>query len=284
MKDFENKVAFVSGAASGIGLGMVKALLAKGMQVMMADIEEEALKKAASALESNAVSTVLCDVSVRDAVFDAARETISTFGKIHVVCNNAGVSTGGLIDECDEGDWSWSLGVNLMGVIHGCQAFVPHLKAQGEGGHIVNTASMAGLLGRVPGWTTYNATKYAVVGMTESLYEEGKLAGFGASVLCPGAVRTRIYEAPRNRQDRFGPQVSKAAYTDISKDLAKGLDPDIVGDLVVEAIEAERLHILTDPRFEKMVAKRFARLAADFEWAANSKALTNTDSPGAAKI
>jgi len=219
------------------------------------------------------VSSVLCDVSTRDSVFAAADKTLAELGKVHIVCNNAGVSTGGLIDECDEGDWQWSLGVNLMGVVHGCQAFIPHIKSQGEGGHIVNTASMAGLLGRNPGWTTYNATKYAVVGLTESLYEEGRLGGFGASVLCPGAVRTRIYEAPRNRPDRFGPQVSKPAYTDISRDIEQGLAPDIVGELVVEAIKAKRLHILTDPRFSRLVDKRFARLAADFEWAANSAAL-----------
>jgi len=281
MDSFDGKVAFVTGAASGIGLGMVKAFLARGMQVMMADIEEEALRKAANSLDSNAVSTIVCDVSTRDSVFDAANETIETFGKVHVVCNNAGVSTGGLIDECDAGDWDWGIGVNLMGVVHGCEAFVPHIKAQGEGGHVVNTASMAGLLGRNPGWTIYNASKYAVVGLTEALFEEGKIGGFGASVLCPGAVRTQIYHAPRNRPERHGPQVSKPAYTDISDDLAKGLDPDIVGQLVVEAISARRLHIITDPRFGRMVEKRFERIAADFEWAANSETLRMSGSPGA---
>ncbi len=273
MHELKGKVAFVTGAASGIGLGMVKAFLRQGMQVMMADIEEAALQQAVVNLESNAVSSVICDVSNREAVFAAADKTLAEFGRVHLVCNNAGVSTGGLIDECDEGDWQWSLGVNLMGVVHGCQAFLPHIKSQGQGGHIVNTASMAGLLGRNPGWTTYNATKYAVVGLTESLYEEGRLGGFGASVLCPGAVRTRIYEAPRNRPDRFGPQISKPAYTDISDELARGLDPNIVGELVVEAVQAKRLHILTDPRFARLVDKRFERLTADFEWAANSTAL-----------
>ncbi len=282
MQEFADKVAFVTGAASGIGLGMVKAFLAEGMQVMMADIEEEVLKVAAAELESNAVSWVVCDVSDRSSVFDAAAATLAAYEKIHVVCNNAGVSTGGLIEECDEGDWNWTVGVNLLGVVHGCQAFVPTIKAQGEGGHIVNTASMAGLLARSPGWTPYNSTKYAVVGLTESLYEEGRLGGFGASVLCPGGVRTNITAAPRNRQARFGPQVSKVSYNDITEDIAKGLDPEIVGRLVVEAIRAERLHILTDPRFARLVQKRFERLADDFEWAANSQALTSTSSPGAA--
>ena len=281
MDDFEGKVAFVSGAASGIGLGMVKAFLARGMQVMMADIEEEALLKAASTLGSNAISTIVCDVGSRESVQDAANETIETFGKVHVVCNNAGVSTGGLIDECDSGDWDWCMGVNLMGVVHGCEAFIPHIKAQGEGGHVVNTASMAGLLGRNPGWTIYNASKYAVVGLTEALFEEGKIGGFGASVLCPGAVRTQIYHAPRNRPERHGPQRSKPAYTDISNDLAKGLDPDIVGQLVTEAIIAKRLHIITDPRFGRMVKKRFDRIASDFDWAANSETLRISGSPGA---
>ena len=146
---------------------------------------------------------------------------------------------------------------------------------------MVNTASMAGLLGRNPGWTIYNASKYAVVGLTEALFEEGKIGGFGASVLCPGAVRTQIYHAPRNRPERHGPQRSKPAYTDISNDLAKGLDPDIVGQLVTEAIIAKRLHIITDPRFGRMVKKRFDRIASDFDWAANSETLRISGSPGA---
>ena len=216
-------------------------------------------------------------------MFAAADATLAAFGRVHVVCNNAGVSTGGLIEECDEGDWDWSVGVNYRGVVHGCQAFVPHFKRQAEGGHFVNTSSMAGLLGGMVGWGPYNSTKYAVVGLTEVLRQEGKSGGFGASVLCPGAVKTNIYEAPRNRQQRFGEQVSKVTFEDITEGIEQGLNPDVVGRLVVEAVVANRFYIFTDPRFRRLLEKRFARLLEDIEWAADSRALGTAGAPGAHK-
>jgi NAD(P)-dependent dehydrogenase (short-subunit alcohol dehydrogenase family) len=287
MEELTNKVAFVTGAASGIGLGISRALLAAGARVMMADIEAPVLATAADSLRSVAVggaesiATVVCDVSDRDSVFSAAAATLDAFGRVHVVCNNAGVSTGGLIEDCDEGDWSWSIGVNYLGVLHGCQAFLPHIKRQGEGGHIVNTSSMAGLLGGMAGWGPYNSTKFAVVGLTEVLRQEGRLGGFGASVLCPGGVRTNINDAPRNRPDRFGEQVSNVTFEDISEGIEQGLDPDIVGHLVVEAVLANRLYIFTDPRFRRLLEKRFARILEDVDWAADSQALVSAEAPGA---
>jgi NAD(P)-dependent dehydrogenase (short-subunit alcohol dehydrogenase family) len=287
VESIKDRVAFVTGAASGIGLGITRALVDAGARVMMADIEAPALAAAASELaidggqDGGEIDTVVCDVSDRDSVFAAAEATLAAFGRVHLVCNNAGVSTGGLIEDCDEGDWGWSVGVNYLGVVHGCQAFVPHIKRQGEGGHIVNTSSMAGLLGGMPGWGPYNSTKFAVVGLTEVLRQEGRTGGFGASVLCPGGVRTNIYDAPRNRPGRFGKQVSKVAFEDISEGIAQGLDPDIVGRLVVEGVLANRLYIFTDPRFRKLLNKRFARIIEDVDWAAASDSLGSAGAPGA---
>jgi len=282
MFDPNGKTAFVTGAASGIGLGMTRAFANAGMRVMMADIEQEALVSAADGLrrQGATVETIVCDVSERSSVFSAAARTLDAFGRVHVVCNNAGVTSGGLMEECTESDWHWVIGVNFLGVLHGCQAFLPHIKRQKEGGHIVNTSSMAGLLGGMPAWGPYNSTKYAVVGLTEVLRQEGREGGFSASVLCPGGVNTRIFEAPRNRPERFGAQESIVADNIAAEDLKKGLDPDIVGRLVLEAIQANRQFIFTDPRFRAMVERRHEKMLADFEWAAQSQALVSERAPG----
>jgi NAD(P)-dependent dehydrogenase (short-subunit alcohol dehydrogenase family) len=285
MQETVGKVAFVTGAASGIGLGMVRAFADAGMHVVMADIEADALAKAAAeARRSGArIETVICDVSDRRSVFAAAATTIEAFGKVHVVCNNAGVTSGGLIEECTEADWNWVLGVNFLGVLYGCQAFVPHIKRQREGGHIVNTSSMAGILGGMPAWAPYNATKFAVVGLSEVLRQEGRTGGFGASVLCPGGVNTNIFDAPRNRPARFGPQESVVAENVRADDIKKGLAPDIVGRLVLEAIRADRFFVFTDPRFRSQVVRRHEKMLADFDWAAQSAALVESNAPGASR-
>jgi NAD(P)-dependent dehydrogenase (short-subunit alcohol dehydrogenase family) len=171
--------------------------------------------------------------------------------------------------------------VNYLGVVHGCQAFIPHIRRQGEGGHIVNTSSMAGLLGGMAGWGPYNSTKFAVVGLTEVLRQEGREGGFGASVLCPGGVNTNIFDAARNRPERFGAQRSAVAHTGSATDVADALDPAIVGELVREAIEANRLYVFTDPRFRGLLEKRFARILEDLDWSAHSDALVHGDAPGA---
>ena len=211
----------------------------------------------------------------------AADAALTQFGKVHLLCNNAGVSTGGLVEDCDAGDWDWTIGVNYLGVLHGCQAFVPHIKRQGEGGHIVNTSSMAGLLGGMAGWGPYNSTKFAVVGLTEVLRQEGRIGGFGASVLCPGGVATNIFDAPRNRPDRFGPQVSNVAYDNTGEGIEEALNPDVVGRLVLEAVRNNRLYIFTDPRFQKLMVKKHERMLDDLKWAAGTQALVEAGAPGA---
>ncbi len=283
MQDLAGRVAFVTGAASGIGLGIATALGKAGMKLMLADIEQAPLDGAAAQLERLDIelATCLCDVSDRASVFAAADATLQAFGKVHVLCNNAGVSSGGLLEDCEQSDWDWVIGVNYLGVVYGCQAFIPHIKRQAEGGHIVNTSSMAGLLGGMAGWGPYNSTKFAVVGLTEVLRQEGREGGFGASVLCPGGVNTNIFDAPRNRPERFGAQRSKVAHTGSETDMTKALDPQVVGELVHEAILENRLYIFTDPRFRDLLERRFARILEDLEWAAASNALVEGEAPGA---
>lgn len=287
MQDVDGRVAFVTGGASGIGLGIGRALGTAGARVMLADIEAPALDRAASALRAAGVevATAICDVSDRKSVFAAADATLSAFGAVHIVCNNAGVSSGGAVDECSQSDWDWVIGVNYLGVLYGCQAFLPHIRRAAGGGHVVNTASMAGVLGYMAEWGPYNSTKFAVVGLTEVLRAEGREHGFGASVLCPGAVSTNIADAHRNRPERFGPQESPVTGGDVSvleAGLQAGLDPDVVGELVLEAIRADRLYIFTDPRMRRLVQRRHERMLEDFEWAAHSSALVRAGAPGAA--
>lgn len=290
MENIEGRVAFVTGAASGIGLGMTRAYLAAGMKVMLADIEQKALDRTMNALRaslpadrSGDVASVIVDVAQRRSVHAAAEATLDTFGKVHVLCNNAGVTSGGLIEDCTEGDWNWVIGVNFLGVVHGCQAFIPHIKRQGEGGHVVNTASMAGVLGAMPAWSPYNSTKFAVVGLSEVIRQEGREGGYGASVLCPGGVATNIFDAPRNRGEQYGPQQSTVAQDVSAADIQKGLDPDIVGRLVLEAILADRFFIFTDPRLGSRVERRHQKMMSDFEWAAHSRALVEAGAPGSAR-
>jgi len=282
MQDLSGRVAFVTGAASGIGLGIATALGRAGMKLMLADIERPPLDVAADHLRTLGIelATCACDVSDRASVFAAAEATLDTFGEIHVVCNNAGVSSGGLVEECAQSDWDWVIGVNYLGVLYGCQAFIPHIKRQAEGGHIVNTSSMAGLLGGMAGWGPYNSTKFAVVGLTEVLRQEGREGGFGASVLCPGGVNTNIFDAPRNRPERYGPQRSKVAYSGTDTDMAKALDPRVVGELVRESIVENRLYIFTDPRFRELLERRFTRILEDLDWSAASNALAEGNAPG----
>jgi NAD(P)-dependent dehydrogenase (short-subunit alcohol dehydrogenase family) len=283
VQDLAGKVAFITGAASGIGFGMATAFGRAGMKLMLADIEQAPLDDAVERLRAldMEVVTCLCDVSDRPSVKTAAEATLDAFGKVHVVCNNAGVSSGGLLEECDQGDWDWVIGVNYLGVLHGCQAFIPHIKRQAEGGHIVNTSSMAGLLGGMAGWGPYNSTKFAVVGLTEVLRQEGREGGFGASVLCPGGVNTNIFKAPRTRPPRFGPKHSTGAHSGRDSDMTKALDPMVVGELVREAILDNRLYIFTDPRFRSMLERRFERIFEDLDWAAASTSLVNANAPGA---
>src|SRR5712672_487363 len=206
MRELAGRTAFVTGGASGIGFALGAAFAQAGMKVMLADIETDALAEAVKSLQDFApnVRGVACDVADPISVERAANASCEAFGNVHVVCNNAGVAAAGGIDNISLDNWRWVLDVNLMGVLHGVRAFLPHIREHGEGGHIVNTASMAGMNGGL-GFSPYTASKFAVVGMSEGLAEQLMPFGIGVSVLCPYFVRTGIGESGRNRLDRYGP-------------------------------------------------------------------------------
>jgi NAD(P)-dependent dehydrogenase (short-subunit alcohol dehydrogenase family) len=278
IKEFRGKTAFVTGGASGIGLGMARAFGRAGMNVVVADIDLDAAKSAADRLVSEQIKAVpvLCDVTERAAIRSAALDAVAAFGKIHVVCNNAGVAVGGQIGTVREKDWDWILDVNLKGVVYGTEVFTPLIKSHGEGGHFVNTASMAGMIAPA-GMEPYTATKFAVVAMSEGWAQQLAPANIGVSVLCPGFVRTRIHESGRARQDRYGGHGAVDALgngpSEAAQLVAAGIDPDIVGERVVEAVRDGELYIFTHPMFKDFVAARFANILAAFDHAKESKAL-----------
>ena len=278
MRDLTGKVAFITGGASGLGLAMAHAFGDVGMSVMLADIDEPPLVAAVKELEERQikVASVICDVADRAAVQAAAAETVKVFGKVHVVCNNAGVGAGGPIDQVKTADWDWILAVNLMGVVYGMEAFLPYVRAHGEGGCFVNTASMAGMVSP-PGMEPYSATKFAVVAMSEGWAGQLAAENIGVSVLCPGFVKTKIHLSGRARQARFGgpPPVDGLAAT--SALVENGIDPARVGRRVVEAIQNEELYIFTHPDMRGAVEMRTARLLAAFDSAAASPALAGMD-------
>jgi NAD(P)-dependent dehydrogenase (short-subunit alcohol dehydrogenase family) len=270
MREFKGKTAFVTGGASGIGLAMAKAFAEAGMNVMLADVEQSALDQARKDLGQygNHVLGVACDVADPDHVERAAQATFSAFGKVHVLCNNAGVAAAGGIDHVSVDNWRWVVDVNLMGVVYGVRSFLPHMRAHGEGGHVVNTASMAGMINNM-GFSPYAATKFAVVAMSEGLRMQLAPFGIGVSVLCPDFVRTRIGESGRNRPERYGeappldPNSAAAAFVaEISRQIAAGVDPADVAARVVNAIRTDELYIFTHPNMRLAVDGRFATIEA----------------------
>ncbi|MBV9990061.1 MAG: SDR family NAD(P)-dependent oxidoreductase [Alphaproteobacteria bacterium] len=281
MKDFRGKTAFVTGGASGIGLSMARAFGRAGMNVVLADLDMATAGAAADRLASEQIKAVpvRCDVSERGSVREAALEAIAAFGKVHVVCNNAGVAVGGQLGMVKDRDWDWILDVNLKGVVYGTEVFVPLIKSHGEGGHFVNTASMAGMVSP-PGLEPYCATKFAVVAMSEGWYGQLAPMGIGVSVLCPGFVKTRIHESGRARQDKYGgigdvdPGVA-ATREEAAQNVLNGIDPDIVGNRVVEAVQNGELYIFTHPAMRSFVEMRFAAILQGFDAAANSPALAS---------
>lgn len=270
MRDFAGKTAFVTGGASGIGYALGRAFAQAGMKVMLADIETDALQAAVASLDGVGPTArgVACDVADPVSVERAAEATYAAFGKVHVVCNNAGVAGGSGIDNISLETWRWVLDVNVMGIVHGIRSFVPHMRAHGEGGHIVNTASMAGIASSL-GFSPYAASKFAVVSMSEGLAIQLKPLGIGVSVLCPDFVRTRISESRRNRQARYGPaQIPDPASpagrlaADIAERVQAGLDPAEVAARVLTAIRDNELYVFTHPETRPAIEERFAVLRA----------------------
>ena len=273
MKDLAEKTAFVTGAASGIGLGIATALSQAGVKVMLCDIEEAALTKAVEDLKlTNAdVDGVRADVSLKAELQAAADATIACYGKVHILVNNAGVGGGGSYGRWTDASWNWTLGVNLMSVVWGIEIFGPLIEAHGEGGQIVSTASIAGLIaGAGP---AYNVTKYGVVALSEGLRVRLAPRGIGVSVLCPGFIRTKIMNSERNVPQRFaGPMEQPptegpgAEFLRMIEDrVSTGIDPLYVGELVREGIEQDWPYIFTDNEFEPLIDERFAAIKQGFD-------------------
>lgn len=273
MREFRGRVAVVTGAASGIGRALAGRFAREGMRLVLADVEQTALDRAERELVDGGAETLALrvDVSRPDQVQELARRTVERFGGVHVVCNNAGVGGGGAVWQQPLEDWRWVLGVNLWGVIHGVHAFVPTMLERGEEGHIVNTASMAGLLAG-PGMGSYNVSKFGVVALSETLHHELKAAGgqVKVSVLCPGWVNTQIDNSGRNRPDGPLPPPAEgspeaAMRLMMRRLLETGLDPDVVADHVFEAIQDERFYILTHREYEAAIRARAEAILAGRE-------------------
>ena len=272
MKQLDGKVAIVTGAGSGIGLGIAQALAAAGVKVMLCDIEQAALDKAVAGLAAtNAdVAGVRADVSLKAELQAAADKTIARFGKIHILINNAGVVGGGGYGEWTEASWQWALGVNLMSVVWGVEIFGPLIEAHCEGGQIVSTASVAGLI--PPATPSYTVTKYGVVGFSEGLRMALAPRGIGVSVLCPGWIRTQIMDSNRNLPGRFGvietlvEDQGGSEFAQMARGAVEhGIDPRYVGELVREGIEEDWDYIFTDTEFESAIVERFANIKAGFD-------------------
>ncbi len=266
MRELVDRVAVVTGAASGIGRALARRFAAEGMKLVLADVERPALEKATAEIDGSGTRAIAVptDVSKPEQVDALARRALDAFGAVHVLCNNAGVFTGGRIWEQTLGDWKWVIDVNLWGVVHGIRTFVPILLAQGGEGHIVNTASVAGLVSP-RGLGPYNVTKHGVVTLSETLHYELRAAGsqIGVSVLCPGAIHTHIADAERNRPPELARGPNAAANAVLRAGLEAGMDPAEVADLVVRGIREGRFYLLTHPELKAGVERRMRDILED---------------------
>ena len=263
LPELSGKVAVVTGGASGIGRGIATRLIGAGMQVVIADIERGPLDKTAGEIGATGIAA---DVSDLSSVSSLARSVTERFGAVHVVCNNAGVGPMGRIADLTIADWHWIIGVNLYGVIHGVQTFLPILEANPDGGHIVSTGSMAGLVAPQR-LGAYAVTKFGVVALTEALAAELAHAGskVGATVLCPGTVRTNIRSSSRNRP----PHLAGGGLADVNvgreeNPTYRWISPEEAGEVVVRAIRNGDLYALTHPEWYPMVERRHQSIEAAF--------------------
>lgn len=273
MKEFAGKAAFVTGAGQGIGLGIARTLAKAGMNVVLADIDAKALAKAKDEIEALGVRALAVTVDVSDAgAMERAADTVAReFGDLHILVNNAGVAAVPQpISQIDFKEWEWLFAVNVHGVLHGLRFFLPLIRRHGGEGHVVNTASIAGLQVR-PGRGTggYATTKFAVVAISESLEHELASGPIGVSVLCPAAVDTSIYESPQRRPARFGgsftPPGGMASKAQMIPD---GLPPDVVGERVLHAIRSNEFFVFTHEAPRAWIEERHRRLIDGFERAA----------------
>jgi NAD(P)-dependent dehydrogenase (short-subunit alcohol dehydrogenase family) len=270
MRDFKGKTAIVTGAASGIGLGIARALAHAGANIVLADLRPEPLEAAGRAIETIGVRTlaVTTDVSDPASVMAAGQAALKTFGALHIAINNAGVAMHGTpIEKVTTEEWEWVIGVNVKGVINGIRTFVPMIRAHGEPGHVVNTGSISSLFvreGRNQG--AYAMTKYAVLALSEALEQELAGTGIGVSILCPGGVNTSIFDSAATRPDRFGGSYRRPEQEALKSAFATGvLAPETVGRRVLQAIQDNEFYIFTHTNERAVIAGRFDRMRAAFD-------------------
>jgi NAD(P)-dependent dehydrogenase (short-subunit alcohol dehydrogenase family) len=263
MKDFAGKVAAVTGAASGIGRALALDFARRGMDLVAADIEQGPLERVRGEIEAlgRACLAVQTDVSWLESVRSLADAAFARFGAVHVLCNNAGVAVTGPIAEASHQDWQWVLGVNLWGVIHGLEVFLPRMIAQQQEGHIVNTASLAGVIASRD-FGVYNTSKYAVVGLSETLVKELRAHGIGVSVICPMGVKTAITESERNRPAELRAAPRRESFPIL---LGGYITPEEVSQRVLAAIEADELYVFTHPEGLEFVERRFERIRKAYQ-------------------
>lgn len=263
MRDLNGRVAVITGGASGIGFATARALARQGVRLVLADIEQRRLGEAVAALEACGaeVAGVVTDVADKASVERLADHAWSHFGAVHIVFNNAGVAVFGPTQAMTHADWQWTINVNLWGPIHGVEAFVPRMIEQKQGGHVLFTASFAGLVGN-RSLGPYSVTKAAIVSLAECLAKDLRDDGIGVSVLCPMRVSTNIDESHRNRPADLGGPDTKMSYLDKENGSLEGrtLPVEPVGDLVVDAIRRNDLYIITHKETEAFVERRFDRI------------------------
>ena len=280
MSKFIGKTAVISGGAEGIGLSIAKALGEQKMNIVLTDINEKNLQKACLELETIGVPVlpVVHDVAKEDQWQKVAESAVARFEKIHMIVNNAGVGgESGSIENQNAKGWQWALDVNLMGVVYGAKVMVPLIKQHGEGGWVVNVASMAGM-GGTPYGGAYTATKAAVVAVSESWAGELESEGINVSVLCPAFVQTRIYDSERNRQSQYKSykksSISENSFLNKAKQMVEnGIEVSIVGKRVVEALNDGEFYIFTHPNYRPLVEERSSQINAAFEKATKSPLL-----------
>ena len=278
MKEFEGKTAVITGAASGIGKAMAERFAQEKMQVVLADIEEEALEKTVENLRQyqHRVIGIKTDVLVEESINELFSKATTEYGNIHILCNNAGIGANSgnkAIWEIDRQDWDWVMGVNYQGVLQGIQTFLPHMLEHGEEGHVVTTVSMAGLL---PGVGTYGVSKHAVMALTEALSRDliTREAKINASVLCPGFVDTNIDKSERNRPSHMGEAkelTNEVGVEIMSAMLRQGKKPEEIAEIVINAIKENIFYILSHPAWDDSLRSHFENILSRKEISRNSE-------------
>ncbi|MBT3225176.1 MAG: SDR family NAD(P)-dependent oxidoreductase [Deltaproteobacteria bacterium] len=281
MLELKGKTVFITGGAEGIGYHIGRRLAHAGMNIMLSDIDTTVLDKAVKTLKKEGFNAegVKCDVSIPEDLESAAQKTIDTFGKVHMLINNAGVGASGPQQRIKENDWRWMIDVNLMGVVTGTQVFVPLIQSHGEGGWLINVASMAGFKGESFAGP-YSATKAAVVSLSETWRSELGPSGINVSVLCPGYVKSRIYDSMRNRQECYGGPVhfeqilrKNPKLSILKEPVVTGIDTEIVGHRVLEALANDEFYIFTHPEIRDLVNMQFNNITEGFDQADASPVL-----------